>query len=80
MFGACPGFLKQPSFSVWLGRSGANSANTITQDTNRLLAASGNQLCHAAKVLRDGGERELVLRTAWASRCAESKEVNDYRP
>jgi hypothetical protein len=28
---------------------------------------SGRQLRQAAKVLRDGGERELILRTAWAS-------------
>jgi hypothetical protein len=45
--------------------AGDNGARCVLRQAGR--AASGNQLCQAAKVLRDGGERKLILRTAWAS-------------
>jgi hypothetical protein len=37
---------------------------------------SRDQLCEAAKVLRNSGERELILRTAWATQPKSPKSQN----
>lgn len=37
---------------------------------------SGDQPCQATKVLRDGGKRKLILRTAWASQSKSAQFQN----